>query len=229
MPRFFADILSHGQAVITGKDASHILGPLRKKVGDELSIRDHETGYRARITAADPGRITLQVLSSQELSDRGCCRVHLGISLIDLKDMDDLMRGVTELGVSEIHPVISGRSNVRDIGGKRMQRFRQIILEAIKQCERRSIPVLHEPLMLGEFLERVAPAWPNRLVASPLSHVSLRDYRREDAGILIGPEGGFSEPELERIISCAFTPVHLGRTVLRSYTAALTAVALLAM
>ena len=229
MPRFFADILSNGQAVITGKDVSHILGPLRKKIGDELSIRDRETGYRARITEAGRGRITLEVLSSQELSDRGSCRVHLGISLIDLKDMDDLMRGVTELGVSEIHAVVSGRSNVRHIGEKRMQRFRQIILEAIKQCERRTIPVLHEPLLLEEFLEHISPAWPNRLVALPSSQISLWDCRREDTGILIGPEGGFSESEVEKIISCAFTPVHMGRTVLRSCTAALTAVALLAM
>lgn len=229
MPRFFADILSGSEAVITGKDVSHILGPLRKKIGDELFIRDHETGYRGRITATGGGRIAIEMLSSQELSDRGCCRVHLGISLIDLKDMGDLMRGVTELGVSEIHPVISGRSNVRDMGEKRMQRFRQIILEAIKQCERRSIPVLHEPLMLDEFLEASVPAWPNRLVALPSSQVSLRDCRHEHAGILIGPEGGFSESETERIISCAFTPVHMGRTILRSSTAALTAVALLAM
>jgi 16S rRNA (uracil1498-N3)-methyltransferase len=229
VPRFFADIQEQGEAVITGKDVHHILGPLRRKIGDELPIRDNERGYRARITGFSPGRITLEVLSSQELSERCSCRVHLGMSLIDLKDMDDLMRCVTELGVSEIHPLVSGRSNVREIGEKRLQRWRQIIMEAVKQCERRSIPVLHEPMMLQEFLKRVSPAWPCRLVASLSSDAGLQDYRHQEAGILIGPEGGFPDQEMENILSSGFVPVHMGKTILRSYTAAVTAVGALAM
>ncbi len=229
MPRFFAEIREQGEAIITGRDVRHITGALRMKIGDELSIRDRERGYLARITAAGPGGITLEILSSHELTDRGARRVHLGMCLIDLKDMDDLMRCATELGVSEIHPLIAGRSNVRAIGEKRLERWRQIIMEAIKQCERRSIPILHEPLMLEDFLQHIAPAWPYRLVALLSSDTSLGEIRSQEAGILIGPEGGFTDSEMEKILCCEFIPVSMGRTILRSYTAAVTAVALLAL
>ena len=229
MPRFLADIRRQTEAVIEGKDVRHILGPLRRKIGDELFIRDQEKGYRARITDAGPDRITLEILSSQELHERCSCAVRLGMSLIDLKDMDDLIRCVTELGVSEIHPLVSARSNVRDIGEKRMQRWRQIILEAVKQCERRSIPMIHEPRMLQDFLQHNAPAWTCRLVASLSSDACLGDYRGREAGVLIGPEGGFTDSEARMILSSGFIPVHMGKTVLRSYTAALTAVGVLAM
>ncbi|MFY9397486.1 MAG: RsmE family RNA methyltransferase [Desulfomonilia bacterium] len=229
MPRFFAEVNPNGEAFITGRDVHHIHRTLRRRVGDELPIRDNEQGYLARITRVSPERIDLQVLSRQELSDRGGRRVRLGMALIDLKDMDDLIRTVTELGVAEVHPVICARSNVRDIGIKRLQRWRQIVLEAIKQCERRSIPQMLEPLVLEEFLNRTAPGWPCRLVASLSAETPISECREADTGILIGPEGGFSDAEMERILDAGFTPVSMGKTVLRACTAAIAAASVLAV
>ncbi len=229
MPRFFAQITSDNRAVITGRDVRHIMGPLRKKIGEELLIRDQETGYTGRIVSMNAREISLEILLSRELSERGSRLVHLGMSLIDLKDMDDLIREVTELGVAELHPVIARRSNVRDIGEKRLQRWRQIVSEAMKQCERKSTPIIREVLSLDDFLAKTAPSWPCRLAASLESEVSIQDCKAVETGILIGPEGGFAPEETEKISASGFTPVHMGKTVLRAYTAAVTAVGVLAM
>jgi len=229
VPRFFAEIDNDDRAVIKGRDVSHILGSLRKGVGDELAVRDRHKGYMARIVSIAPGVISLEILYPQELAKRSARVVHLGISLIDLKDMDVLIRNVTELGVSEIHPLVAKRSNVRDVGEKRVERWRQIIFEAIKQCERMTVPVLHDPLPLENFLEKTAPSWPCRLVASLSSGISIREIKDGEVGILIGPEGGFTQDEMGGILASGFTPVHMGKTILRSCTAVMTAVGILAL
>jgi 16S rRNA (uracil1498-N3)-methyltransferase len=228
MPRFFAEFDGQGRAVVTGRDAHHITGPLRRGVGDELAIRVGERGFAGKIAAVSPKAVTLEILSEQELHDRGQARVHLGVSLIDLKEMDLLIRSVTELGVSEIHPLVAERSNIRDIRGTRADRWRGIVLEAVKQCERKSIPPIHEPLPLKDLLENAAPSWGSRLVALASAGLPLSGIRAQEAGILIGPEGGFSPGETELILSAGFTPVHMGRTVLRAVTAAAAAMAILA-
>jgi 16S rRNA (uracil1498-N3)-methyltransferase len=229
MPRFFARLEGQDRAVITGKDVHHITGPLRRRAGDELPIRAGEQGFIGRIVSAGPRGIVLEILYPQELRDRGRARVHLGMSLIDLKDFDTVVRGATELGVSVIHPLVAERSNVRAIRGKTTVRWQQIALEAVKQCGRRTVPEIRDPMGVPRFLEDVAASWPTRLVASLSSGLSLRECRAPEAGILIGPEGGFSPGEEEMIAGAGFTPVHMGRTVLRSVTAALTATGILAM
>lgn len=229
MPRFFAEIQDQDHAVITGKDARHIQGPLRKKIGDELFIRDHTTGYRARISSIAPQQISLEILSSQELNERGTMRVHLGMSLIDLKEMDVLIRMVTELGVADIYPLVAERSNIRTVSDTRYDRWHTIIKEAVKQCERRSIPHIYEPMPLTQWARTIAHAWGCRLVASLDAGHGLSGCNAHDSGILIGPEGGFSSSEMDEILSCGFTPVSMGKTVMRSLTAAITAVGILGM
>jgi len=229
MPRFFAEIEDEDHAVIKGKDARHIQGPLRKKIGDDLFIRDYATGYSARISKIAGQKIDLEILSAQELLDRGTTTVHLGMSLIDLKDMDGLIRMVTELGVADIYPLIADRSNIRSLSGTRCDRWNTIIAEAVKQCERRTIPRIHEPLPLMQGIRTIASAWECKLVAFQNADTSIRDCKAQETGILIGPEGGFSSLEMDEMLSCGFIPVRMGRTVMRSLTAAVTAVGILGM
>ena len=229
MPRFFAEIIDSTHAAITGKDAGHIKGPLRKRVGDTLSIRDGYIGYEARISSMQAEKIFLEILSTRELSERGPAKVHLGMSIIDLKDMDPIFRAVTELGVADIYPVIAERSNVRIISDNRLQRWINIIEEAVKQCERRNIPTIHKPQPLIQCIHTVAVTWPAKLVASQDSDRSLNDLKGDDIGIFIGPEGGFTRHEMEEMLRSGCTPVSMGRTVMRSVTAAITSVGILAM
>ena len=196
MPRFFAELEDADSAVITGGDARHIQGPLRKKIGDELSVRDRVKGYMARITSISPQKIGLKITSSQELYERGTTRVHLGMSLIDMKDMDLLIRAVTELGVTGMHPLIAERSNIRTVSDSRRDRWNTIVTEAVKQCERRVIPRIHEPLPLKDFIHSPVSSWEMRVVASQGAEVPLHECRAQETCVLIGPEGGFSPAEM---------------------------------
>ena len=151
------------------------------------------------------------------------------MSVIDPKDMDQLVRFVTELGVASIQPLIAQRSNIRSISDKRIERWKGIIDEAVKQCERREIPVIHQARPLKDFIEAPPRFWETRLVASLDAEESLHAGSDEEVGILIGPEGGFSLSEMEEIQKHGFTPVSMGKTVMRALTAAITAVGILGM
>ncbi len=228
MPRFFAEITEYPGAVIVDRfSIRHITGPLRKRSGDVLSIRDLSRGYEARICSMDNRRIDLQIISDHELQDRSGRQVHLGLCIIDPKDMEDAVRGATELGVADIYPVVSGRSNIRSISGARHRRFQAIVLEAVKQCERKSIPQVHEVKSLAQFLHGPSRLWEERLVCLQDGKEIAGEKRKSDLGVLIGPEGGFRPEESDIILQAGFEPVSLGKTTLRAVTAALAALSLL--
>lgn len=228
MPRFFAEIDRFPVAFIGGRDSiRHILGPLRKKRGDEIAVRIGNQGYRARISSVASDKILLDILAEDTLRDRSPAIIHLALCLIDLKDLDDTIRSTTELGVSHIHPVISARSNVRTVTEARLARWDSIIMEAIKQCDRMTIPLIHQPLSLEAFLSSEAALSGTRLVAHKDARHSLLEYRGRDCLILIGPEGGLSGDELDMLAARGFIAVGMGNTTLRATTAAISAVAIL--
>jgi len=229
MPRFFAEIIDSQHAIITGGDARHISGPLRMKAGDEILIRDAIQGYRARIQSVSMHEIQVTVLEVDELKNRSDRIVRLALSLIDPKDMETAIRLAAELGVAEIQPVIAARSNIRTVTQKRYARWNDIILEAVKQSQSRTVPAVYPPQSLEAFAleSQVAPGW--NLIACQDASCSLRDVLNHDVRILIGPEGGFTESELSLLEQHTFKPVNLGGTTLRSVTAAITVAAVLGL
>lgn len=226
MPRFFAEIEGR-KAIIKGSDAQHISGPLRIRVGEQLPIRSGDQAYRARVVQVTRQTIELEIEASEELVDRGPRTVRLGLALINPKDMDEVVRLATELGVSEIQPLVMSRSNVRDLKIQRLERWQDIVYEVLKQNQRRSVPTIKPVMHLSDFVRR--SDWPRPLVALPGAGLKLSAVGDPDVGILIGPEGGFAPEELELLMAAGFTPVSLGATVLRAVTAATAAVAILGM
>jgi 16S rRNA (uracil1498-N3)-methyltransferase len=230
MPRFFAEITGFPIARIVGKGAvRHITGPLRKRSGDEIAIRVGNQGFQARISSIASEEILLDIIDEETLEDRSKVRVHLAMCLFDLKDLDDTIRCTAELGVSSIYPVISSRSNIRTITEARFARWQAIILEAVKQCDRMTTPIIHRPVLLDTFICEASTLLGARLVAHKEAQHSIVEYRGSDCCILIGPEGGFSSEELRVITQGGFIPVRLGNTILRSTTAAMCAVSILGL
>lgn len=227
MPRFFAEITHPSQAVIRGKDAHHITGPLRKKEGDEIRIRDGERGHRARITSIRSGEIVLEILCQEDLSDRCSAHLSLAMCLVDFRDMEEAIRYAAELGVAQIHPVIAARSNIRSVSDARFERWQAIVTEAVKQCERRTLPHLCLPEPLEAFIRKASRLWGERLVALKGAERSISDHKQPDVGILIGPEGGFTPDEQAMILQEGFIPVSLGDTTLRAVTAAIASLSIL--
>jgi len=230
MPRFFAEITRFPAARIIGREVvHHITGSLRKRRGDEIAIRVGTQGYRAKIASIDKEQILVDVLVEEALLDRGDRVIHLAMCLIEMKDFEDAVRSVTELGVLDIHPVISSRSSIRVVTDARYARWQVIILEAVKQCGRKTIPLIHQPEALDIFLRAIPHIWGKKLVADKDAHSTISENRGDDVGILIGPEGGFSPEELEMIRYSGFLPVSLGNTTLKATTAAVAAVSILGL
>jgi 16S rRNA (uracil1498-N3)-methyltransferase len=226
MPRFFAQI-SGDEALISGRDAMHIAGPLRKRPGDEILIRQGTDGFRARITGITKNEIRLEVTEKDELSDRGKARVHLGISLIDIREMDDAIRFTAELGVSSICPLVAERSNIRAVSQAKQNRWGDIIKEAVKQSQRRTVPVLEPPIKLPEFVKSAGIRFMNRYYASMAGSKGMLEIKDEEVCFAIGPEGGFTVQETALFDKCGFTPVNMGKTTLRTLAAAVAAASIL--
>ncbi|HPI93838.1 MAG TPA: RsmE family RNA methyltransferase [Deltaproteobacteria bacterium] len=230
MPRFFAEIIEFPSACIEDPSSvRHITGPLRRRRGDELAVRVGDQGYRAVITSIRAGKIMLEILSGQNLRDRGGGAVHLGLCLFDLRELEDSLRSVIELGVTDIHPVISTRSSVRAVTAARFSRWHAIVLEAVKQCERKTVPVIHEPVDVQTLVRQESRGWDRRLFAHQDARQVISPVPGHDVGIVIGPEGGFTDEEILMMKAEGFTAVSMGNTTLRAVTAAITAVGILGL
>lgn len=171
------------------------------------------------------GAVHLQSLV-QEVKPRPQ-KLHLLFALIKKDRQDFLIEKAVELGVTDLRPLLSHNTVIRDLNGERTKRQ---IIEAAEQTERLDLPVLHHLVSLEQALR----AWPADIPlyaaiernAAPLL-ASILPVPAE-AGLLIGPEGGFSEDE--RALLCAskkIQPVSLGAQILRAETAGLFGLSLL--
>lgn len=139
------------------------------------------------------------------------------------RDFTDLVvRTATELGVSAIRPVFSARTNV---GRVNVERLSAIAVEAAEQSERLTVPEISPPTPLADLLG----AWPTeRLMAAAIERTGPAPVPEHAGALLVGPEGGFSQAELDALRGARFVaPICLGPRVLRAETAAIAGLALL--
>ena len=144
--------------------------------------------------------------------------------------MDYSIQKAVELGVSCIQPVNSSRVEVRLDGkrlAKRMAHWQRVVISACEQSGRAVVPAVLTPVSLNEWLAESGES--ARLVLDPLATIKLSSGPKldETASLLVGPEGGFSAEEMERICSAGVTAVTLGARVLRTETAGPAAIAVL--
>ncbi len=100
-------------------------------------------------------------------------------------------------------------------------------MEAIKQSGRKSIPIIHECLSIDTFAQYAVKNWPTRLVAHYDALTRLQEITADDAGILIGPEGGLTPREFSMLNKHGFIPVSMGKTTLKTVTATIAALSIL--
>jgi 16S rRNA (uracil1498-N3)-methyltransferase len=213
---------------LTGKDSHYLLQVLRMKEGDTFPARAG-TGrtYRAKIEKAYPRtcEISLTPLLQQEDAGAGT-EIILVQAIPKGKTMDLIVRQSVECGVSKIIPVTSEHSVVRIKGGKETEkqlRWEKIAKEAMQQCgtglfpvitpvqDMEKIPAPEKEYSLGLFFHQL-----------PLENYPLHRYLSSNIKrlyIAVGPEGGFSEKEIDIFRSKGYKPIFLGKNVLRTETA----------
>ena len=216
-------------------DLQHIIKVLRLGVGDEIEISDNLLfEYQTRIQSVAKDQILLEILDKQRFAREPETQITLYQGVPKAGKLETIIQKSVELGVHTIVPVYTARSVPQEKGGSGKQiRWQKIAEEAAKQCKRGIIPTVREGISWKNLLRE----WSERggLLLFPYENetmVSLRDVIKgqvqspKEVSILIGPEGGFSEQEAEEIQQLGGKRLSLGKTILRTETAAIVAIAL---
>ena len=206
------------------EEAGHCLRVLRLTVGDEVTLTDGKGNfYKALISAATSKRCQLKVVETlpQEKGWNGW----LHIAMAPTKNMDRIewfAEKATEIGFDELSFLQCRYSERKVI---KTERIEKILVSAIKQSLKANKPVLHEMQTFDQFMAQDFKG--QKFIAHCYEGEKrlLKDVLvpGEDALVLIGPEGDFSEEEVEKAMACGFQPISLGKSRLRTETAALVA------
>jgi len=228
-PRLYVEAaLAEGQDAPALPGQGHYLGQvMRKREGDAVLLFNGRDGeWQARVAAIRKDRVVF-IPERQTRPQATGPDLRLLVAPIKRDAMDWIVEKATELGVRMIQPVFTARSVV---GRVNLDRLTLIAREAAEQCERLDLPEIAAPLDLHRALDQwdgapllVGDARGN---APPLSVVLAG--RRPPIGLLVGPEGGFTEPELDAVRRRPFvSPAALGPRILRAETAAVSGLAVL--
>lgn len=235
MRRFYIhpDLVETSDIYLSGPEARHLRTVLRLSVGDKVVLFDGtDNEYDARIVCFKPGRVDLQITGTRLSSTEPQVKLTIAQALLKKRKMDGLIRQLTELGIHHWRPFVARRSIPRPTQAKslaQMARWKTIAIEAVKQCRRGSPPIISSPVTFGDILnaskddtvkvilwEKATEPLINRLPAPPFPD-------NQPVLLMLGPEGGFSEAEIEAAKIEGFVTASLGPRILRAETAALTA------
>ena len=239
MRRFFIepDTADNPVVSITGSEARHIKNVLRLKAGDTVRLFDG-TGveYEAAIVHLTAGRAELSIITKDTAAAESPIELAIAQGYLKEKKMDSLIRQLCELGMSRWMPFISQRSVPRPDNKRldaRMQRWQKIARESLKQCRRSVLPKISAPLSFDEVLEFGRSCdlkilfWEQE--TGDLDRKTLTDSMNpvKQALIVLGPEGGFADQEIEKARELGFTISGLGPRILRAETATIAACTLI--
>lgn len=230
--RFFVDEVRNGQARISGERALHLTRVLRIEPGQRFEVSDNCRLYLAEVELARKQEVVFHILEPLPLPEQ-TVRLHLLAALTKFDHFEWMLEKATELGVDTIVPVNTERSEkgLARAAVKRAERWNRILLEASQQSRRASIPRIEEPRGLKEAMGHEADA---RFVllesggAPPiLKALPEQQLVSDTVAVLTGPEGGWTDEEVESFQTSGWRGVSLGSRILRAETAALAALAIL--
>ena len=212
-----------------GEKAHHLGVVLRAQAGQQYELSDGTRVYLGRIESVSRERVEFALLEELPAYEPPV-RTTLLLSIVKFDAFEWAIEKATELGVSEIVPLAAARSEkgLLAAAGKRAERWQKIILEAAQQSRRVRLPAL-QPLtkpeaafsshkeQLGVFLSERAAARPLRQVLETVP------AKVPEATLAIGPEGGWTDEEVELAVKSGFREASLGRLILRTETAVVAA------
>jgi len=238
MSRFFVNknCVGNNTIKITDKDdIKHIVKVLRLGVGDKIDISDSlEYEYNTEIISVNIDFLETKILDKQKFAREPETNITLFQGIPKQGKMETIIQKSVEIGVYSIVPIFTDRTVVTDNGNfkNKIERWQKISDEAVKQCKRGIIPKIKGSLILSEILKDLDKY---ELIIFPYENESnftikdcLRnlDYRPKDIAVIIGPEGGFSEEEAEKLKNAGANCVTLGKTILRTETAGIVTIAM---
>jgi 16S rRNA (uracil1498-N3)-methyltransferase len=229
--RWIADEVSDDRAALTGEHADHLVRVLRARVGEDFDIATGQSVRRGRITSLTDNRVDFDL--GEVISTPSLVEITLVLAVYKFDRMEWAIEKCTELGVSRILPLISRRtdSHLATASVKRVDRWQRIARQAAEQSRRAAPPQITAPMKLSEALNLPQPL--RIVLAESEEQTLLRDVLNPEAAgnevaLAIGPEGGWTEDELQSFRQAGWISASLGNTILRAETAAIAAVAVAA-
>lgn len=210
--------------------ANHVGRVLRMPTGSELQLFNGDGfNYSANISNSDKKRVWVVTTAKHHNPVESPLSIHLGQSISRGDRMDFAIQKAVELGVTEITPLFTERCGVKLDGerlSKRNEQWQKIAISACEQSGRSIVPIVHPAITLDSWLAQQTKElkltlhpWAKDTIKTLIPNTQIR--------LVIGPEGGFSEQEMAQTTAAGFTGIQLGPRVLRTETAALTAISAL--
>ncbi|MES2881032.1 MAG: RsmE family RNA methyltransferase [Bacteroidota bacterium] len=226
LPFFYLENWTEKKISLNEDTSKHIISVLRMQSGEQLQLTNGKgTKAKAVIVEDNRKRCTVEIVSVEEEKEKR--KIAIAISLIkNTSRFEWFLEKATEIGVSEIIPLICERTEKEKF---RFERLQQILVSAMLQSQQCWLPVLHQPTDFAKVLQL---SFGQKFIAhcvedekQQLSSVILQ----LSPIILIGPEGDFTKKEIELALENNFRPVALGGTRLRTETAGIVAATFLAI
>ena len=219
---------------VSGDLAHQISRVLRLRANEEIVLipadaRD-AVEWRVRLVSVEARAVYGVVIAERAGLPEPTCVVTLCPALLKGERFDWLLQKATELGVAAIQPITTAHT-IRKIGpddAHALERWRRIVTEAAEQSGRSRVPTIHGPVRLAELADAVAmPIFAAHETVVTQSLTDVLPARADRVALAIGPEGGFADDEVQRLVAgAAAIAVSLGPRILRAETAAITAVTL---
>lgn len=230
IPRIYeAAALSCGLEVTLSADAANHVGRvLRMQAGQPLVLFNGQGGqYQAEIVHADKKTVRVRLAVFDASDCESPLPFHLGQVISRGDKMEFTIQKSVELGVNVITPLFSSRCGVKLSGerlDKKIQQWQSIAIAACEQCGRNKVPDIRPAMTLSQWLAEQTDDL--KLNLHPRAEYSVNTLPPPNAGIrlLVGPEGGLSDDEIIQAREQGFVDILLGPRVLRTETAALTAI-----
>jgi len=232
--RFFSEQPIHSDSIrLTGSEGHHVSKVLRAAVGDMITLFDGAGDeFEGRITAISRGAVELAIVRRETVSREAGREFVLGVALPKGDRQRTLVEKCVELGVARLVPLRTTRG-VAVPKESAWERLRRGVIEASKQCGRNVLMEIGTPQSLEEFVA-VAPPTATRWLAHPRSAPPTlaqfqpgaepdmpRTLTAQTIYAAVGPEGGFTEDEVNAAVAAGWTRTSLGNSLLRVETAAL--------
>ena len=229
---YTAQTLKLGQTIGLDRRASHYLARvLRLKPGNALVLFNGDgSDYVSEVCEIQRDRIAVKITGRQEPGTESVLRITLVQAISRGERMDYSLQKATELGVSDIQPVTSQRVEVRldqQKQTKRLAHWPGVVVSACEQSGRARVPEVRPVLPIEHWLQTRDEN--QSLLLDPMSRVKLSGVKLAGSSIdiLVGPEGGFTDQEMEQLRDGRVMPVSLGPRILRTETAGPAAIAVI--
>lgn len=234
LPRIFVDkpLSLHGELTLERDQSNYLVAVLRRGTGDELTVFNGRDGaWRAAISNPSKKATTLGLLE-QITPQSPTPDLWYGFAPLKSARLDYMVQKATEMGAGTIQPVFTHHTQVKHI---KHERLRANAIEAAEQCEMLSVPTIATDISLANLLDRWPKDHAGRVLiladegaASSSPVEQLQNLPKQPLGLLIGPEGGFSEDERLLLRAKDFVvPISLGPRILRADTAAVAGLAVI--